>query len=168
MSGRVIVVGLGAVLGILNQSWAFFRRSWASEGGLREVLGHLGGILGALGGTLGHQHRFSRGLDCKNRIFKKRGKTMGKTMIFEILASPGSIFGGLGSLLGPLGVVLGRSWGLLGRSWAILGRSFGILRRSWVALGGSWALLERSWQQSWDHDITRSKKGRSGSMVVRV
>ena len=56
-------------------------------------------------------------------------------MIFEILASPGSIFGGLGSLLGPLGVVLGRSWGLLGRSWAILGRSWGIFRRSGAALG---------------------------------
>ena len=66
-------------------------------------------------------------------------------MIFEILASPGSLLGALGSLLGPLGVVLGRSWGLLGRSWAILGRSFGILRRSWVALGGSWFALGGSW-----------------------
>ena len=73
-------------------------------------------------------------------------------MIFEILASPGSIFGGLGSLLGPLGVVLGRSWGLLGRSWAILGRSWGILRRSWVALGGSWFAPRGSWvdpERSW-------------------
>ena len=65
-------------------------------------------------------------------------------MIFEILASPGSLLEALGSLLGPLGVVLGRSWGLLGRSWAILGRSFGILRRSWGAQGRLWGRMGRS------------------------
>ena len=46
--------GLGAVLGALG-----------------AVLAALGGLLGALGGTLGHQNRFSSGLGCKNRIFKK-------------------------------------------------------------------------------------------------
>ena len=83
-------------------------------------------------------------------------------MIFEILASPGSIFGGLGSLLGPLGVVLGRSWGLLGRSWAILGRSWGILRRSWVALGGSWFVPGGSWLdpgRSWTATRARRAAG---------
>ena len=85
-------------------------------------------------------------------------------MIFEILASPGSIFGGLGSLLGPLGVVLGRSWGLLGRSWAILGRSWGILRRSWVALGGSWFAPGGSWLdpgRSWTAKRARRQRTRA-------
>ena len=83
-------------------------------------------------------------------------------MIFEILASPGSLLRALGSLLGPLGVVLGRSWGLLVRSWAILGRSFGILRRSWVALGGSWFAPGGSWLdpgQSWTAKRARSAAG---------
>ena len=83
-------------------------------------------------------------------------------MIFEILASPGSLLGALGSLLVPLGVVLGRSWGLLGRSWAILGRSFGILRRSWVALGGSWFALGGSWLvpgRSWGAKRARRAAG---------
>ena len=83
-------------------------------------------------------------------------------MIFEILASPGSLLEALGSLLGPLGVVLGRSWGLLGRSWAILGRSFGILRRSWVALGGSWFALGGSWLdpgRSWTAKRARRAAG---------
>ena len=87
---------------------------------------------------------------------------MGKTMIFELLASPGSLLGALGSLLGPLGVVLGRSWGLLGRSWAILGRSFGILRRSWVALEGSWFALGGSWLdpgRSWTAKRSRRAAG---------
>ena len=83
-------------------------------------------------------------------------------MIFEILASPGSLLEALGSLLGPLGVVLGRSWGLLGRSWAILGRSFGILRRSWVALGGSWFAPGGSWLdpgRSWTAKRARRAAG---------
>ena len=94
-------------------------------------------------------------------------------MIFELLASPGSLLGALGSLLGPLGVVLGRSWELLGRSWAILGRSCGILRRSWVALGRSWFALGSSWLdlgRSWaakrarraaDQGAWRTSAGRS-------
>ena len=88
-------------------------------------------------------------------------------MIFEILASPGSLLGALGSLLGPLGVVLGRSWRLLGRSWAILGRSWGILRRSWVALGGSWFAVGGSWLapgRSWRAKRARRAAGQGASV----
>ena len=44
-------------------------------GALGAILAALGGLLGALGGTLGHQNRFSSGLGCKNRFFKKHRKT---------------------------------------------------------------------------------------------
>ena len=83
-------------------------------------------------------------------------------MIFEILASPGSLLRALGSLLVPLGVVLGRSWELLGSSWAIFGRTCGILRRSWVALGGSWFAPGGSWLdlgRSWTAKRARRAAG---------
>ena len=119
-----------------------------------------------------HQNRFSTDLCCEKQNVDKSLKTQRKTLVFEILVSPGSLLGALGSLLGPLGVVLGRSWGLLGRSWAILGRSWGILRRSWVALGGSWFAPRGSWvdpERSWTAKrAIRSASQRAGRTRVEA
>ena len=76
--GRLLA-RLGALLArlgpLLDRLGPLLRRSKAGLGAvlgaLGAVLAALGGLLGALGGTLGHQNRFSSGLGCQNRIFKK-------------------------------------------------------------------------------------------------